>query len=121
VDPRRLKQTIVTLLVLFFAVFLVGFVSGVPNLFLVPLAAYCGFGVVLVTQTLRSTPSESARAWLFLAGYSSIGFALAVSYGVLGIWGLYAIYDPLFVGGVILSASAFLVGATRGLLILRRA
>lgn len=120
-DPKRLKRTIITLLVLFFAVFLVGFVSGIPNLFLVPLAAYCGFGVVLVTQTLRSSPSESSRSWLFLAGYSAIGFAVAVSYGVLGIWGLYVIYDPLYAGAVILSAAAFLVGATRGLLLLRGA
>lgn len=105
---------------LFACVFLVGFLPGPSNLFLVPLLLYGVASLILLSFTLASSAGGSARRFLLLAGFSALGFTAGGLYGTVSMWGFYEIYDPLYLTWVIVSSLGFVGGAAMSLASLRR-
>ena len=110
-----MTNKIYSLIVLFVAVFVIGFLPGPSNLFLLPLMLYFGVAMVLLSLTLRSVVGGRLKRFLLLTGCSAVGFSAGVLYGAAGMWGFYSINDPVFLTLVIGSTVGFAVGTAGSL------
>lgn len=106
----RLKRVVFGLIAFLSLVFLIGFFSGIKNLFLAPLLFYFFSGLALISMTLKAEVEGKLRVYLLISGFCSVVFTAGVAYGVLGIWGFYDIYDPLYLISVIAAVLGFIVG-----------
>ena len=118
-ESRKLKRLVIGLAVLFILFYLIGFLSEIENLFLLPLIPFLLLGIYLIQQTFVLSIEGKLKMFLLLTGFSSLLFSIGVMYGVMGIWGFYTIVDAVYLIALITSMSGFIIGMTRSLSLLK--
>ena len=118
---RALAKRILYGLLCFFLLFcLIGFfdVGGKVLLgFLAPLLLFAFFLAFIIP----GIEPKTLRNYLWLTVLGTIGFTAGVAYGVMGIWGWFEVDNKIYLGGVMLSWAAFLLGLIESFVHLRRA
>lgn len=117
---KRFKRIVYGLIGLFALFFITGFLDLGGKTLLVIILLYFVLGIILNICIFRSKPEGKPRASLLLTGVAVAVFSMGVTYGILGIWGLYPINDIVYLTSVIASWSGFLFGAIWSILELRK-
>ena len=84
---------------------------------LVPLLLFAIF-LAFITPGIEPKPLRN-YLWLTLLG--ALGFTAGVAYGIMGIWGWYEVDNKIYLGSVMLSWAAFLLGLIESFVHLRKA
>ena len=118
---RALAKRILHGLLLFFLIFCaIGFFDVGGKVLLGSLVPFVLLALFLAFITPGTEP-KILRNYLWLTALGSIAFTAGVAYGVMGIWGWFEVDNKIYLGGVMLSWAAFLLGLIESFVHLRRA
>ena len=119
-DQKRLRVSVIGLIALLILFFLAGALDlGGKPLFVLMLL-FLAMGAVTTIQTLVSKADGKLNTFLLLTGFSAIIFALALLYGIAGIWGFYEINDVVYLTSAILSFAGFVTGVIGSLILMKK-
>lgn len=118
---RAIAKRILYGLLLFFLVFCaIGFFDVGGKVLLGFLVPFLLFALFLIFITPGIEPIK-LRNYLWLTALGAIGFTAGVTYGVMGIWGMFEVDNKIYLGSVMLSWAAFLLGLIESFVHLRKA
>lgn len=107
-EKMKTRSIVYGLLSLFILIFVNGFLEwGGKTLLLLSIL----FFLLGCTLFVLLPPQGKLRTFLLVTGVSTLGFSTTLVYGVLGIWGYYDIYDPLYLTVGIIFGIGFVIGS----------
>ena len=116
----KLKRLIAASVLFFLLIFLSGYALPDRHSFLIPLVLYSGTGIVLMRIARATDLSAPLKTPLTTTGIASFGFFAGFLYGWIGIRGYYEVYEPIYLGLVIVSALAYIVGILQSISALKK-
>lgn len=114
------KRILYGLLIFFLGFCVIGFFEVGGRVLLGSLVPFLLLALFLFFVTPGIAPVK-LRNYLLLTALGAIGFTAGVTYGVMGIWGWYEVDNKIYLGSVMLSWAAFLLGLIESFVHMRKA
>lgn len=113
------KRILYGMLLFFIIFFVIGFFNVGGRVLLASLVPFALLALFLAFVTPAVQPIV-LRNYLWLTAFGAVFFTAGVAYGVLGIWGLFKVDNKIYLGTVLLSWAAFLLGLIESFVHLRK-